>query len=267
MSLLGSVAYTSHTRPDVSTFITALQRKCKKPQIIHCKRLNALVKWLQTNPTALIYKYLTNSGNFHLRIYSDAAFKKEETTGHSTRGAVYALCPTKDEFTTTTKVCLIDFITKQQRRVTRSTFVAELLAACDAVDRGIILSQMLHEICTGNNSVSIARQLRENGGYAIPMALYVDAQSVFVAITSAYIKIPADNGVLSHIQYIRELLDTRVLLKIFWVDTRDMCADGLTKGSISRDAIQDIMEGKLNLLKGTKGWTPPKQLSQPDSIQ
>ena len=90
------------------------------------------------------------------------------------------------------------------------------------------------------------------------MALYVDAQSVFVAITSTYIKIPADNGVLSHIQYARELLDTRVLQWLFWVDTRDMCADGLTKGSISREAIHDIMEGQLNLLKGTQGWTPPK---------
>ena len=122
---------------------------------------------------------------------------------------------------------------------------------------------MMHEICTGNTSISVARQLRENGGYAIPMALYVDAQSVFITITSTYIKIPADNGVLSHIQYVRELLDTRVLLKLFWVDTRDMCADGLTKGSISREAIQDVMNGQLNLLKGTKGWTLPKQLLQP----
>ena len=92
------------------------------------------------------------------------------------------------------------------------------------------------------------------------MALYIDAQSVFVAITATYIKIPADNGVLSHVQYIRELLDTRVLQRIFWVDTRDMCADGLTKGSVGREAIHSIMDGDLPLLYGTKGWASPRQL-------
>ena len=97
--------------------------------------------------------------------------------------------------------------------------------------------------------------MREYGGYAIPMALYVDAQSVFVSITSTFIKIPADNGVLSHIQYIRELLDTKVLQWLFWVDTRDMCADGLTKGSVHREAIQELMSGKLTLAHGTKGWS------------
>ena len=87
------------------------------------------------------------------------------------------------------------------------------------------------------------------------MALYVDAQSVFVSITSTSIKVPADNGVLSHIQYIRGLLDTKVLQWIFWVDTRDMCADGLTKGSVQRDALHDLMSGRLTLERGTKGWS------------
>ena len=139
--------------------------------------------------------------------------------------------------------------------MTRSIFVAELLSGCDAVDRGILLSQMLHEIYTGNACISAACQLREYGGYAIPMALYVDAQSVFVSITSTFIKAPADNAVLSHIQYIRELLDTRVLQWLFWVDTRDMCADGLTKGSIDRETIHELMSGKLTLRHGTKGWS------------
>ena len=87
---------------------------------------------------------LSRNNTFHLRIYSDAAFKKEEETGRSTRGAIYAPCPSLDEFTSTTSMCLIDYVNKQQRRVTRSTFVAELLSGCDAVDRGILLSQMLH---------------------------------------------------------------------------------------------------------------------------
>ena len=80
--------------------------------------------------------------------------------------------------------------------------MAELLSGGDAVDRGIILSQMMHEICSGCTSVVVARQMREHGGYFITMAPYVGAQSVYVAITLTYMKIPVENGVLSHIQYV-----------------------------------------------------------------
>ena len=37
--------------------------------------------------------------------------------------------------------------------------------------------------------------------------------------------------------------------------TRDMCADGLDKGSVQRDASHDLMSGRLTLERGTKGWT------------
>ena len=61
----------------------------------------------------------------------------------------------------------------------------------------------MHEVCTGDTSISTVKQLREFGGYTMPMAMYTDAHSGFVAIiTSTSIKISADTGVLSDIQYI-----------------------------------------------------------------
>ena len=35
MSLLGAVAYLSHTRPDIVVFVSALERQNAKPQVIH----------------------------------------------------------------------------------------------------------------------------------------------------------------------------------------------------------------------------------------
>ena len=51
------------------------------------------------------------------------------------------------------------------------------------------------------------RSLRESGGFAIPAVLCLDALSVFAAVTAAYIKPPAEKGLLAHVQYLRELLD------------------------------------------------------------
>ena len=83
------------------------------------------------------------------------------------------------------------------------------------------------------------------GGY-IPSALYVDAKSVFAAVTAAFIKQPAEKSLRCHAQYLWELLDKRVLQHIFWIDARDMAADGLTTGAVARDALHEIMEGYMD---------------------
>ena len=80
----------------------------------------------------------------------------------------------------------------------------------DAIDNGILLSQMRHDIYTGDCTVDGARQRRDHGGYYVPMVLYIDAMSVYAAVSASFIKIPADNGMLSYIQYLRELLDNRI---------------------------------------------------------
>ena len=92
------------------------------------------------------------------------------------------------------------FVAKQQRRVVRATFSAELLGCCDAADRGILLTQLLHEADTGDCTLVGAAQRRDNGGYSIPAAVYIDAMSVYAACVASYIKIPADNAMLSRIQ-------------------------------------------------------------------
>jgi len=90
MSLLGAVAYLAHTRVDALVFISALQRFNSKPTVVHVKRLNKLLRWLQAHPKKLAYKQLTGGGrtfpktSSHLRVVSDAAFKRE---GEATRFA------------------------------------------------------------------------------------------------------------------------------------------------------------------------------------
>ena len=86
------------------------------------------------------------------------------------------------------------------------------------------------------------------------MVLYVDAMSVFAAITATYIKHPAEKGLLSHVQFVRELLDSGVLQVLMWIDTRDMSADGMTKGSIDRDMLHLCMEGYMKFKHEFKLW-------------
>ncbi len=114
---------------------------------------------------------------------------------------------------------------------------------------------MLHEIENGPVSKSVARDMRDAGGYAIPMTLQIDAMSVYAAVTATYIKHPAEKGLLSHVQFIRELLDTGVLKALLWIDTRDMSSDGLTKGSVDRLLLHQLMNGYQKYQHEHKVWS------------
>ena len=203
MSLLGAVAYLSHNRIDVVVFICAGQRYSQKPQIQHVRRLNKLLLWIQRNPKKLGCKRfqqpVCSSTGTHLRMISDAAYKKETDDGYSLRGALYCrgIGTIADSFSgQRSTVHIVDWACKSQRHVTRSTFSAELLAAGDAVDQGILVSHLLYEVEHGPMNAKQARDRRMEGGY-IPTALYVDAKSVFAAFTATFIKVPAEKSLLS----------------------------------------------------------------------
>ena len=108
-----------------------------------------------------------------------------------------------------------------------------------------------------------ARTQRINGQYKIPQVLYVDAMSVFAAVTAVFVKTPAEKSLLCHVQFLRELLDYGVLAAIVWLDTRDMCSDGLTKGAVPRDVLLRILDGLLTFAHEPKLWQP-KVLKSPD---
>ena len=80
------------------------------------------------------------------------------------------------------------------------------------------------------------------------MSLEIDAMSVYAAITATYIKHPSEKGLLCHVQFVRECLDSGVLKALSWIDTRDMHADGLTKGAVDRIALHQVMDGYLKYM-------------------
>ena len=164
----------------------------------------------------------------------------------------------QEDFVKSTKGHLIEYKNGSQRRVNRSTFIAELQSACDCQDKGFLLAQLLHESVTGQMSATIGKELRDNGGYEVPMALYIDALSVYAAVTATFVKIPAENGALCHLLYLRELMEHNVLYALIWADTRDMLADGLTKGAVDREALHQIMNGEVVVTKEMKLWRPKR---------
>ena len=116
------------------------------------------------------------------------------------------------------------------------------------------LCQILHEVQFGSCTHARARDLRENGGWGTVMILALDAMSVYSAVTAANVKEPSEKALYNHVLYLRELLDIGVLHALWWIDTRDMTADGLTKGAVDRTVLHAVMQGLTIVTHPYQEW-------------
>ena len=119
----------------------------------------------------------------------------------------------------------------------------------------MLIAHMLYEMQHGVMTASDARHHALSKGFA-RTALYLDAKSVYAAVTATFIKTPAEKSLLTHVQFLREILDRGTLSAILWIDTRDMIADGLTKGAVGRELLQAAMDGLMTLIHEHAIWKP-----------
>ena len=98
--------------------------------------------------------------------------------------------------------------------------------------------------------------LREEGGITIKVTLTIDAESVYKSVSSRDLKTPAERTLLGHICWIRELLRLGLIEAVQWCDTRDMTADGHTKGCIDRAMLLSVMKGTQEYKFDVKVYTP-----------
>ena len=129
--------------------------------------------------------------------------------------------------------------------MTRSTFTSELMSAISSTDHALALAITLHEVIKGPRGAQAARELREGTtALAVEIELSLDSMGVVTAVTAPRPKPPAEHSLLPHVLWLRDLLCSGQLKALSWEDTRDMVADGLTKGSIDRAALQAAAAGE-----------------------
>ena len=138
----------------------------------------------------------------------------------------------------------------------RSSYAAETLAAAHNLDEVYPTLITLHELKAGPLTPKQLRDMRELGGLSIKVSLTIDAESVYKSLSSKDLKIPTERTLLGHISWIRELMDIGIVHNVQWCDTRDMTADGHTKGSIDRDGLLEVMSGTQSFRYDVKQFVP-----------
>jgi len=240
----------------MACYIVALQRVTHKLTIEGVKKLNVVTKKIMEDPATLTFRPLGTDEVEHLTVFSDAGFKKEEIDGYALRGALYVRhkeplywkdgTPTGNE--TNCHVILAE--SRSIKTVCRSTYAAELMSATSATDMLIPLQVTMYELKYGPLGTERLRQIRDYGWpdeHYIRTQIMIDAKSVYESLRSTVFKPPVENSLSGHVLWLREMHSKGLISCIVWTDTRDMYADGLTKGVIKRDALFEVMSGILKL--------------------
>ena len=188
---------------------------------------------------------------------SDAAFRREGTeeaeggfSGRAVKGAVFVRWGTTRNGEK--RVHLLDWLQGQLKQVSRATFTSETLACINAVDQMIVLAILLHQLSNGAITLDEARRLTDGKGNHFETGINIDAMSVLTALEAVNLRQPSEKSFLAHLAWLQDKIKTGTITWLRWVDTRDMYADGLTKGSVRRDRLRELATGRMSRAHETK---------------
>ena len=235
LSLLGGLAWLGQTRMDTAIYTQALQRAAQAPTVAHLLRLNTVIKWVRRKPASLYYRRI--AGPLRVVVISDAAFRREDSTGLAIRGAVIGVSGDSTSDNPGGDIAVIEWYARRQRRVVRSTFGAEINGLIDAIETGRLIAFTLAELVQPGINLADLRILDDTGKLTIPIHACTDCKSVFTALKSQDTHIPTEASLILIALQMKQLLVSGILQSLFWIDTRDMVSDGLTKGLVSRKAL------------------------------
>jgi len=130
---------------------------------------------------------------------------------------------------------LLEYVCKRQRRVVRSTFSGEFNGLIISIELLQVLQMCLHQVWQGTETTATGlAALFESDGLEPECEAVVDARSVFDCLAASDVGELVEGSLKLHVLSIRERLLSGTLHRLWWSDTRDMLADGLTKGSVPR---------------------------------
>eukprot|EP00971_Amphidinium_carterae_P351893 6492325-Amphidinium_carterae.1 len=253
-SLLGAVSWLTQTRMDICVYVCALQRVAHCPLIAHAKQLNRLVKHIRRKVAPLVFQHM--SGPMRVQVISDSAFRKEDSSGLAMRGAVIGLCMHHHE-SPGGVFHVLEFYSRKQKRVTRSTFAAELHALADAIEMGRLIRSAILEVTHGAENAFALSSLE--GCSSSPwLEACVDAKSVYTALAAMDVSVPTEASLILVLLQLRELLMSGSLTALWWINTETMVADGMNKGTVKRDALLALGAGRWTAFGDMERYIHPK---------
>nr|GEY81100.1 ribonuclease H-like domain, reverse transcriptase, RNA-dependent DNA polymerase [Tanacetum cinerariifolium] len=132
-SLIGSLRYLLHTRPDLSYSVGLLSRFMQDPKDHHLKAIKQVIRYIKgTKEYGIIYK---KEGGCKITGYNDSSYGINTDQGKETTGIVFYFGESP-----------ITWCTQKQPTVALSSCESEFMAATGATCQALWLKRLLSEI-------------------------------------------------------------------------------------------------------------------------
>jgi len=222
-SIVGSLRYLTHTRPDISFAVGYVSRFMEAPTAEHLAAVKRILRYLAgTLSYGLQYKKEEEKKNMKLVGYTDSDMAGDIDTRKSTSGCIFFLGS-----------CPISWYSLKQRVVALSSCEAEYIVATSAACQGIWLSRLLGEL---QDEEPAPFELRMDNKAAIELC-----------------KNPVFHERSKHIDtryhFIRDCVD-QGKTRVSYINTKDQLADILTK-ALGRIQFEEL-RSKIGMIKIAK---------------
>ncbi|GJU15208.1 ribonuclease H-like domain, reverse transcriptase, RNA-dependent DNA polymerase [Tanacetum coccineum] len=179
-SLIGSLRYLLHTRPDLSYSVGLLSRFMQDPKDHHLKAVKQVIRYIKgTKEHGIIYK---KEGGCKITGYSDSSYGINTDQGKGTTGIVFYFGESP-----------ITWCTQKQPTVALSSCESEFMAATGAACQALWLKRLLSEL-TGWEEEKITLKVDNISAIALVRNPVFHGRSKHIDIRYHFIRECVENG-------------------------------------------------------------------------
>ncbi len=132
---------------------------------------------------------------------------------------------------------VVDWSSRQQKRVVRSTFSAELNSLCDGLAHAKLISLALTEVYRPRMSLTALAKCLDEGDLFMLLHAVTVCRSIHDSLSTEDVQVPLEASLHPLLLILQHSMKQGLLSRLYWCDTEDMLADGLNKGAIARSAL------------------------------
>ena len=195
--------------PPASYVASAMQQRLGNLKVKHLREINGMIKELMQLDPIITYKSPVGTiTEASVCTFSDASFKMGKSQNYGQSGIITGIILKADGETI---YQLVDWASTKQRRVSYSSYGAEILACAEADDRGFYVKSAI--------SMLAKRQIRSQ--------LCVDSKGIHDTITTLHDG--KEYRLRQTVERLRDSFESQELNVLRWIPGTENIADALTK--------------------------------------
>ena len=96
---------------------------------------------------------------------------------------------------------------------------------------------MFAELTLGPVTAAELAKRSDIGDFEVDLEIGTDNKGLFSGVSAVEVKVPSEPNLFYVLKALRDRLDAQAIKGIWWIDTRDMICDAMTKGTLSREPL------------------------------